>query len=300
MGYSKWSNQDYARLRMNYQGKSRQEIFQSRMAPTMDPHGLTFRESRDSEAHPNSIAIAVFLDVTGSMGMIPEQLIRHKLGSLMDTLLDHGVEDPQVMFSAIGDHITDGAPLQVGQFESGALEMNDCLAQIYIEGGGGGQSMESYLLAWLIAGRHTSIDCFEKRKQKGFLFTVGDEKSWNGLDEKTLKFVLGYPEAEKMDAKTLLQEAQKMYHVFHIHVNETGYRNNQNVFDYWKTMLGERFLILNDHRLVAELIATTVAMIQGIDIGKVTGSFDGQTAGAIQDTLKDFWKPNQSPPPYFK
>lgn len=299
MGYAKWSNHDYAQLRVNYQGKSRSEIFQSRMSPAMDPHGLTFRESRDSEVHPNSIAIAVFLDVTGSMGMIPEQMIRHKLGSMMDTLLDHGIEDPQVMFSAIGDHITDGAPLQVGQFESGALEMNDCLAQIYIEGGGGGQMMESYLLAWLIAGRHTSIDCFEKRKQKGFLFTVGDEKSWNGLDEKTLKSIMGYPEAKKVDARTLLAEAQEMYHVFHIHVNETGYRNNQSVFDYWKTMLGERFLVLNDHRLVAELIATTVAMIQGIDLAMVTGSFDGQTAGSIQDSLKNFWHPNQSPPKYF-
>jgi hypothetical protein len=300
MGYAKWSNTDYDHLRRNYQGKSRQEIFQSRMSPAMDPHGLSFRESRDSEAHPNSIAIAVFLDFTGAMGMIPEQLIRHKLGSLMDTLLDHGVEDPQVMFSAIGDHITDRAPLQLGQFESGALEMNDCLAQIYIEGGGGGQSMESYLLAWLIAGRHTSIDCYEKRKQKGFLFTVGDEKSWNGLDEKTLKFVMGYPEAEKLHAKALLEEAQKMYHVFHIHVNETGYKNHQGVFDYWKTMLGERFLILNDHRLVAELVAATVAMIQGIDLGKVTGSFDGQTAGAIRDSLKDFYKPDQAPPKFFK
>ncbi len=296
MGYSRWSNQDYSRVRSTYQGKTRDEIFQSRMSPAMNPNGLTFRESRDSEAHPNSIAIAVFLDVTGSMGMIPEQLIRHKLGSLMDTLLSHGIEDPQVMFSGIGDHITDRAPLQVGQFESGALEMNDCLAQIYIEGGGGGQSMESYLLAWLIAGRHTSIDCFEKRNQKGFLFTVGDEKSWNGLDENSLKHIMGYHEATKVDAKTLLREAQEKYNVFHIHVNETGYRNNQSVLTYWKQMLGEHFLILEDHRLVAELIASTIAMIQGIDLGTVTGSFDGQTAGAIKDTLRNFWHPNQSPP----
>lgn len=296
MGYSKWSDQDFSRLAMGYRGKKRSEIFQGKMSPAMDPRGLKVRESRDSEAHPNSLAIAVFLDVTGSMGRIPEILIRQKLGSLMDTLLSHGVEDPQVMFSAIGDHISDGAPLQVGQFESGALEMNDCLAQIFLEGGGGGQGMESYLMAWLIAGRHTSIDCFEKRKQKGFLFTVGDEKSWNGLDEKTLRTIMGYPEAEKLDAQTLLAEAQEKYHVFHIHVNETGYRNSQTVFDYWKQMLGERFLVLNDHRLVAELIASTTAMIQGIDLSLVTGSFDHQTAGAIKDTLKDFWFPSQSPP----
>ena len=40
------------------------------------------------------------------MGRIPELLIRQKLGTLMDTMLDHGVTDPQVMFSAIGDHFT--------------------------------------------------------------------------------------------------------------------------------------------------------------------------------------------------
>ncbi len=289
MGYTNWSSDAYKHLKKTYSKKSRAGIFKhtaSRtLADELNPFGLTFRESRDSAAHPNSLAIGVFLDVTGSMGRIPEHLIRHKLGALMNTMIDHGIDDPQIMFSAIGDHISDRCPLQVGQFESGTDELNEGLAKIFIEGGGGGQCMESYLMSWLIAGRHTSIDCFEKRGAKGFLFTIGDEKSWDELSPEWLKAVMGYKQADKLNAKDLLAEAQRMYHVFHIHVNETGYKDNPEVIGYWKDLLGERALILDDHNSLAELIASTVAVVNGIDLAKLTKGFDAKTAGSVNNAL---------------
>ncbi|WP_373550850.1 hypothetical protein [Haliscomenobacter sp.] len=285
MGYTSWSSDAYSHLKTSYSGKSADQIFSSGMNPTMDPQGLVFRESRDSDAHPNSIAIAVFLDVTGSMGQIPEMLIRHKLGSLMDTLLAHGVEDPQVMFSAIGDHHTDRAPLQIGQFESGTDELNECLSKVYIEGGGGGQNMESYLLAWLVAGRHTSIDCFEKRGNKGFLFTIGDEKNWDSVAAPRLKELMGYAQTDPITDAQVLAQAQRMYHVFHIHINETGYKDNPDVIGYWKKLLGERALILDQHMAVAELIASTVAVINGANLDKVAAEFDYATAKSVKNAL---------------
>lgn len=60
-----------------------------------------------------------------------------------------------------------------GGFESSTIAINQCLSRIYLEGRG--NNGESYLLPWIIAGNHTSIDSYEKRNQKGFLFTVGDE-----------------------------------------------------------------------------------------------------------------------------
>ena len=285
MGYTSWSSDAYSHLKTSYSGKSADQIFSSGMNPTMDPKGLVFRESRDSDAHPNSIAIAVFLDVTGSMGQSPEMLIRHKLGSLMDTLLAHGVEDPQVMFSAIGDHHTDRAPLQIGQFESGTDELNECLSKVYIEGGGGGQNMESYLLAWLVAGRHTSIDCFEKRGNKGFLFTIGDEKSWDSVAAPRLKELMGYAQTDPISDAQVLAQAQRMYHVFHIHINETGYKDNPDVIGYWKKLLGERALILDQHMAVAELIASTVAVINGANLDKVAAEFDDATAKSVKNAL---------------
>lgn len=105
----------------------------------MAPLGVT-RESRDSAEHPNSLAIGVMFDVTGSMGSVPRTL-QTKLGRLMRLLVEKGyVAHPQVLFGAIGDADSDRVPLQVGQFESGAPgDQDDDLGKIYLEGGGGGQ-----------------------------------------------------------------------------------------------------------------------------------------------------------------
>ena len=174
MGSSTWSSDAYSKLKADYSTKTREEVFSSRkMSEEMSPLGIKFRESRDSEPHPESLAINIFLDVTGSMGHIPEVLIKEKLGTLIETLIKHGIPHPAVLFGAIGDHRVDNAPLQIGQFESGTDELNKWLTETYLEAAGG-DAPESYGLAHIFAGNFTSIDCFEKRKQKkaltNFLF----------------------------------------------------------------------------------------------------------------------------------
>ena len=105
MGYSKWSDDAYDFLKDTRAGASADDIFTNnragRASDQMLPTGVKFRESRDSDIHPDSLAIAVFLDETGSMGRIPEVLVREKLGPLMNTLIDHGVPHPQILFGGI-------------------------------------------------------------------------------------------------------------------------------------------------------------------------------------------------------
>ena len=286
MGYSSWSDDAFNVLKHSRKTKSTASIFTSKsMAKNMDPKGVTFRESRDSDEHPNTIPVMVFLDVTGSMGRIPEVLVREKLGALMNTLLDHGLDDAQVLFGAIGDHVTDRFPLQIGQFESGTQELDQWLTTTYLEGGGGGQYMESYLLAWLFASRHTSTDAFEKRGQKGFLFTIGDEWTWEGLDEESLKRIMGYTSCEPISHEELLEEAQRMYEVFHIHINEASYRNSPKILNPWRELLGERLIILEDYNAIAETIASTVAVLKGSDLDDVTSSFDSAIAATVSKAL---------------
>ena len=286
MGYTTWSSDTYDSLRKSYASKSRTDIFASHaISADMSPYGVLFRESRDSATHPESLAVQVYLDVTGSMGRIPEILVTEKLGSLMDTLINHGVAHPQVLFGAIGDHQCDSAPLQVGQFESGTRELDQWLTRIFLEGGGGGQHMESYLLAWLFAARHTSIDCFEKRGQKGFLFTIGDEATWDELSASDVLRITGARQATALTAKQLLAEASRTHHVFHIHVNEGSYRNADIVLHPWRELLGERLIKLEDFGAVAETIASTVAVLHGADLRKVTGAFDARTAGVVTRAL---------------
>jgi hypothetical protein len=289
MGYTKWSDDAYSYLKSSKVGASVDDIFVNnktgKISDAMSPFGVKFRESRDSEDHPESVSIALYLDVTGSMGRIPEILVREKLGSLMNTLIEHGVKHPQIMFGGIGDHISDRFPLQVGQFESGTAELDKWLTEIYIEGGGGGQSMESYTLAWLFCARHTSCDCFEKRGEKSFLFTIGDEASWDTLEASYLKAIMGYSQSDNLTDKQLLEEVQRSYHVFHIHINEASYKDDPTVLGYWRNLLGERLIILQDYNAIAETIASTVAVIHGIDLKNILKSFDAITASTVEKAL---------------
>jgi len=286
MGYGTWSSDAFDNLKSSRRTKTVKDIFTStNLSKDMNPDGVLFRESRDSLDHPESVPVIVFLDVTGSMGRIPEVLVREKLGALMDTIIKHGVSDPQILFGAIGDHHTDRSPLQIGQFESATKELDEWLTKIYLEGGGGGQHMESYLLGWLFAARHTSIDAFEKRATKGFLFTIGDEWTWDSLDADTLKSLMGYKQAETITAEALLREAQRMYEVFHIHINEASYQNDPVVLNPWKELLKERLIILEDHTAIAETIATTVAILTGADKKKVIASFDKTIGNTVSTAL---------------
>src|SRR5512139_325166 len=76
---------------------------QWRAHPSLDPYGVSVRESRDSAEHPESLAVAVLFDVTGSMGNVP-RILQSKLGDLFGLLLRKGyVDHPQIMFGAIGE-----------------------------------------------------------------------------------------------------------------------------------------------------------------------------------------------------
>ena len=125
------------------------------MHPTLDPYGLTVRESRDSAEHPDSNPILISLDVTGSMGAVVRGIHRD-LPHLHELLLGHKyIPHPQILFAAVGDATCDRVPLQVGQFESDN-RMDQNLENMILEGGGGGQKTESYELAMYVAARHTA------------------------------------------------------------------------------------------------------------------------------------------------
>lgn len=286
MGGHNWTDDAYKNISSTYSGKTAAQVFHNTATRTlsngMDPKGLKFRESRDSDVHPNSLAIMTWLDETGSMGRIPEHLVRENLPNLMQVLLDNGVQDAHVLFGGVGDHYSDHYPLQVGQFEAGADQLLKWLTEINLEGNGGGQGMESYLLAWLVAARHTSVDCFEKRGKKGFLFTIGDEYVHDRVEAGVLKNLLGYENPEDVTAAQLLTEAQRMYHVFHIHCTHgKGGNYYDHISNDWKKLLGERLIVCVDFTKIPEIIATTVAVVNGADLNKVVSGFDEDTKALV-------------------
>lgn len=266
--------------KVGYASKSASEIFTQnalRIAhESMNPNGVVFREARDSDVHPNTVPIILGLDVTGSMGHIPHELIKEGLPKLMGGIIQGGVPDPALLFLGIGDHECDRYPLQVGQFESGDEELDMWLTRTYIEGGGGGNAGESYLLAWYFAAFHTKTDAFEKRGQKGLLFTVGDEPGLKTLPASAIKEIVGQGQQTYTHLE-LLAEAQKKYDVYHISVLHSGQAINADV--EWKELLGQNCLSIEDHREIPNVIKKIIcdkhkSSVSGLGTSPVSGGLD--------------------------
>lgn len=270
MGNSRWSDAAYASRQSTRRASGTSAFTYDadvrasgaiRVHPQMNPHGVT-RESRDSDAHPDSLAIAVIFDVTGSMGGVP-RVLQTKLGALMRVLIQKGyVAHPQILFGAVGDAYCDQVPLQVGQFESG-LEMDDDLGKIYLEGGGGGQVYESYELALYFAARHTSIDCYERRGHKGFLFTIGDEKPYDYIRRDQIQALFGDRLERDLPISQIVREVQQRYEHFHILPTNTSHGKDPNIQKHWQALLGERVLLLEDEAAVCETIALAIGLCEG-------------------------------------
>lgn len=260
--------------------KSVGEVFTARsINNAMSPHGIVVRESCDSAEHPNSLAIIIALDETGSMGNVPHHLVKEGLPSLMDKVIKGGEPDPQVLFLGIGDHECDRSPLQVGQFESSNDLLDRWLLDVFLEGKGGGNYGESYALAWYFAARHTKIDCFEKRGRKGLLFTIGDEPVLKHYPARALEALMGPGQYSDETADGLLAKAVQHYDVFHVHIRETGAGSRRETMDGWRQLLHDRVLVAERHQDVAGIIADAVLRQRG----QTVQAEPGPTAEAPED-----------------
>lgn len=277
MGHGSWSDDDYDNRKRDRETKRKSAFAHSddtmrttpkekwEVHPQLNPKGVT-RESRDSANHPESLSIAVIFDVTGSMKDVP-RILQKGLPKLMGLMLQKGwVEHPQILFGAVGDATCDRTPLQIGQFESDIAMEND-LGHFLLEGGGGGQTTESYELAIYMASRHFSIDCFEKRKKKGYLFLIGDEMPYPHVKTDEVQSIIGDNMAESITIERIIQEIKEKYHIFMIRPTNTQWGQNEKVQQGWVSLLGQAYVVRLEY---PDAISETIALITGITEGKIT------------------------------
>ena len=223
-----------------YKKKSREEIYNRNfMCPEMDPRHIKIREARDSEEHPNSYLLCLVLDQTGSMGIIPEILIKEILPDIVQSIIDAGIKDIQVNFMLVGDCDTgrELAPLQVGQAESSDSLIEKWLTSGYLEGLGGGNGFESYSLAWYFINGHFVTDAWEKRHQKGVIISIGDDSCQRLIKKWSIDRYIGDGVEGDVSVDDLLPKLQEKWHVFHIHCEGSMWGktfNNTN----WPRLLG--------------------------------------------------------------
>ncbi len=295
MGSGRWSTNvydEYNRLRAA-SGKSAFDFSHSmhrtrrsewHVHPTLDPNNVKFRESRTSDEHPRPTSIAVMFDVTGSMGSIPMTL-QTKLPELLGLLLRKGyVSDPQILFGAIGDATCDRIPLQVGQFESDN-RMDQNLENIFLEGGGGGQRTESYELAMYFIARHTDIDCWNKQGRKGYLFIIGDEMAYPEVNRREAHEVIGDKLQQPIPTVEIVRELCERYHVFYILPQGASYGGDPQILGFWRKLLGQNVLELEDPDAVCETIALTIGITEGT-IDLKAGTTDLREYGVTDKGLR--------------
>lgn len=272
MGTTHWSEGEYkarAKLRaaegrnaFEYDAEVRHKPAEEQVVhQKMNPYSVLFRESRDSANHPDSRAVAVLFDVTGSMQKVP-RILQANLPRLMDLLIDKGYLDhPQILVGGIGDATCDRAPLQVGQFESG-IEIEEDLGKLYLEGGGGGHITESYELAMYFLAHHSALDCFEKRGQRGYLFIIGDEIPYKAVKRREVEAVIGDKLQADVPMSELLVDLQRLYDVYFILPKMTSHWNTPEVREHWGDLLGQNVLRLEDPAGICELIASTIGVAE--------------------------------------
>jgi hypothetical protein len=237
---------------------------QLRVHQTLDPYGLTLRESRDSTEHPDSNPILISLDVTGSMDRVV-RAIHRDLPHLHELVLGHKyIPHPQILFAAVGDATCDRVPLQVGQFESDN-RMDQNLENMILEGGGGGQKSESYELTMYVAARHTASDAWDKRKRKGYLFMIGDEKAYPLVQRAHVHRLIGIDPQADIPLRQIIADVRERYHFFFIVPGEAAHGRDREVLDFWHEHLGKQnVLSLQNPDDTSECIAMTIGLTEGV------------------------------------
>jgi hypothetical protein len=258
MGHGNYSHAAHAALVADRASASRAEVFTQRGChPLMDPRGLKMRESRDSADHPHSLGVVFALDVTGSMGDIPHTLATRELPTFMTLLNACGVADPQLLFMAIGDATSDQAPLQMGQFESTAELMDQWLTWSYIESGGGGSGEESYELAFYMVAQHTDMDCWVKRRKKGYLFITGDELPYPSISRHQIGTLVGDTLDQDIPIEEAIAAAAETYHVFFL---VPDLKRRKNCEQRWRDLLGDNVICLEEAGDACAVAASIVGL----------------------------------------
>jgi hypothetical protein len=261
MGYGNYSHEAHIAVTEARAGRSQSEVFtQGHCHPDMNPLGVKVRESRDSDAHPASVAIVFALDVSGSMGEVPHGLATRTMPTFMEHVTAV-LPDAQVLFMAVGNAYTDRSPLQVGQFECDAQAMDRWLARIHLEGAGGGLC-ESYDLAMYFAARHTALDCDEKRAKKAYFFMTGDEPPFARMDGPQITRLLGDTVTEVPDIYAIVEELRRRYAVFFL-IPDRARAAREGTAAVWTHLLHEACVTLDSPDDTAAVAALLVGITEG-------------------------------------
>jgi hypothetical protein len=164
--------------------------------------------------------------------------------------------------------------------------MDQHLENMVLEGGGGGTKRESYELMLYVAARHTSIDCWEKRGRKGYLFMIGDEMAYPVVKRDTVDRLIGPGRLQgDLPLEDVIAEVGRRYHLYFVIPGQASWGGDKEVLDFWTRHVGpQRLIRLEDPEETSESIALTIGLNEGaIDLEQ--GAADMKQRGIVSRTI---------------
>ncbi|MBU0666832.1 MAG: hypothetical protein ABIC91_05890 [Nanoarchaeota archaeon] len=182
--------------------------------------------------------IVVAIDVTGSMASWPKEIF-DRLPLFYQTLSQYK-PDLEISFAAIGDAYCDSYPIQVNDFGKG-VKLEDHLKALYPEGGGGGQSSESYELFAYYMLNH----CETPKAKNPFLFIYGDENFYSEINNKQVEHYIGDKLQTTLKSSDVWQKLLQKFNVYHLHKPYGGISDGQDksIKASWAKAIGSQKII---------------------------------------------------------
>ncbi len=240
-----WSGHDFKDARSYYDKHAGRSYDDARSS------GKTLKDLLPESLETNSpFPLVIVSDQTGSMGKWPAVMFS-KL-----PYLDHEVrteylgEDAEICFGAIGDAHCSGEdeedyPLQMRPFSKGAKHKKS-FDELVIEGGGGGQTTETYELAALYLARNVHMP----NALNPIVIFIGDEMPYDSVSKNMAKSIARVTLESAMSTKDIFAELKEKFSVYFIQkpydaesIERLG-STSKKIYAKWKTLVGEDHIAL--------------------------------------------------------
>ena len=173
-------------------------------------------------------------------------------------LLQKYLLEPAISICAIGDHISDECPLQVSNFSQG-MDIDNLIAKLYLESGGGGSFYESYELGAYFYTMRTVL----QNTEIPFFFLTGDEAYYEVMKPEVVKKIFYTDCKNELKSRDRFGLLKKKYNVFLIKKPYEG-PNEVKILEQWNSTLGnERVLMINNPKACIDVMLGAIALTTG-------------------------------------
>lgn len=248
-----------------FSAEAQKALQQQELHPELDPRG---RRLQCDAGTPIVLAI----DVTGSMGDWA-RILYDKFPMFFGQLTLHGYcEDPVVSIAGVGDAAYDTAPLQISAFDRG-VAIDGLISKLFIEGGGGSNSEESYDLACHYYASPSLVTLPPAGgRSKPFFFMTGDEFLYRSVNPVFVDQWIGDAGSQGLGDSSgdpwslagLFAALSARYEVFLLKKTHASATAEPEIRKQWEDLIGpSRVIVLDNPRAIVDVMLGLISMCTG-------------------------------------